>query len=126
VRDSLLPVVSEVLSEAYSTTTSPPGWRPCTTSSRELLGEVARSRSAVLRLTATAADPVAVSSTPGPGIPGRRFVAERKEAVPEPASEDGVVTGDLLDAELAAGRACPILRSRTAAAATAAQQESSR
>ena len=38
----------------------------------------------------------------------------------EPASEDGVVTWNLLDAELAPGRAYPILRSRTAAA-TAAQ-----
>jgi dipeptidyl-peptidase-4 len=38
----------------------------------------------------------------------------------EPASEDGVVTWNLLDAELAAGRAYPILRSRTAAASTAA------
>jgi hypothetical protein len=44
----------------------------------------------------------------------------------EPASEDGVVTWNLLDAELAAGRAYPILRSRAAAAATAAQQENSR
>jgi hypothetical protein len=43
----------------------------------------------------------------------------------EPASEDGVVTWNLLDAELVAGRAYPILRIRTAAAATA-QQESSR
>jgi hypothetical protein len=39
----------------------------------------------------------------------------------EPASEDGVVTWNLLDAELMAGRAYPILRSRTAADATAAQ-----
>jgi hypothetical protein len=44
----------------------------------------------------------------------------------EPASEDGVVTWNLLDAELAAGRAYPILRSQAAAAATAAQRESSR
>lgn len=40
----------------------------------------------------------------------------------EPASEDGVVTWNLLDAELVPGRAYPILRSRTAAA-TAAQPE---
>jgi dipeptidyl-peptidase 4 len=39
----------------------------------------------------------------------------------EPASEDGIVTWNLLDAELAPGRAYPILRSRTAVAATAAQ-----
>jgi hypothetical protein len=39
----------------------------------------------------------------------------------EPASEDGLVTWNLLDAELVPGRAYPILRSRTAAAATAAQ-----
>jgi Zinc carboxypeptidase len=38
----------------------------------------------------------------------------------EPASEDGVVTWNLLDAELSPGRPYPILRSRTAAA-TAAQ-----
>jgi dipeptidyl-peptidase-4 len=45
----------------------------------------------------------------------------------EPASEDGVVTWSLLDAELKAGSAYPILRSRTAGAAAAAQQrESSR
>lgn len=37
----------------------------------------------------------------------------------EPASEDGVVTWNLLDAELAAGHAYPILRSRGAAAAAA-------
>jgi hypothetical protein len=40
----------------------------------------------------------------------------------EPASEDGVVTWNFLDAELAAGHAYPILRSRTASAAAAAQQ----
>jgi hypothetical protein len=39
----------------------------------------------------------------------------------EPASEDGVVTWNLLDAELVTGRAYPILRSRSSAAATAAQ-----
>ena len=39
----------------------------------------------------------------------------------EPASEDGLVTWNLLDAELVPGRGYPILRSRTAAAATAAQ-----
>jgi hypothetical protein len=42
----------------------------------------------------------------------------------EPASEDGVVTWNLLDTELAPGRPHPILRSRTAAA-TAAQPEES-
>jgi hypothetical protein len=44
----------------------------------------------------------------------------------EPASEDGVVTWNLLDAELAAGRAHPILRSRGTAAAAAQHQEGSR
>jgi hypothetical protein len=39
----------------------------------------------------------------------------------EPASEDGLVTWNLLDTELAPGRNYPILRSRKAAAATAAQ-----
>jgi dipeptidyl-peptidase-4 len=39
----------------------------------------------------------------------------------EPASEDGLVTWSLLDTELVPGRTYPILRSRTAAAATAAQ-----
>jgi hypothetical protein len=39
----------------------------------------------------------------------------------EPASEDGIVTWNLLDAELAPGRAYPILRNRTAASATVAQ-----
>jgi Zinc carboxypeptidase len=39
----------------------------------------------------------------------------------EPASEDGLVTWNLLDAELVPGRAYPILRSRKATAATAAQ-----
>jgi hypothetical protein len=38
----------------------------------------------------------------------------------EPASEDGVVTWNLLDAGLAAGRPYPILRSRRAVAAAAA------
>jgi hypothetical protein len=37
----------------------------------------------------------------------------------EPASEDGVVTWNLLDAELDAGRSYPILRSRRAIAAAA-------
>jgi Zinc carboxypeptidase len=39
----------------------------------------------------------------------------------EPASEDGIVTWNLLDAELVAGRAYPILRSQSSSAATAAQ-----
>jgi hypothetical protein len=43
----------------------------------------------------------------------------------EPASEDGLVTWNLLDAELVPGRAYPILRSRTAAAAAAAQPSES-
>jgi hypothetical protein len=43
----------------------------------------------------------------------------------EPASEDGVVTWNLLDAELVPGHAYPILRSRTAAA-TAAQPRETR
>ena len=38
----------------------------------------------------------------------------------EPASEDGVVTWNLLDAGLAPGRPYPILRSRRAVAAAAA------
>jgi hypothetical protein len=238
-----------VLSEAYSNDDFATRVASTYDFVRELLGELARSRSAVLRLTATrpTADSVAVRSTLGPGTPGRvvaeitrpagegngmyarrrrtgvfrtiempvfdRFTAERKEAVPdaylipgrlagvvellrrqgievtpgnaravglerfvvdsirreplfeghrpavveghwrpfagevgpgwsrvetaqslgllaayllEPASEDGVVTWNLLDAELAAGSAYPILRSRTAAPATAAQRESSR
>jgi hypothetical protein len=39
----------------------------------------------------------------------------------EPASEDGLLTWNLLDAELVPGRAYPILRSRMAGAATATQ-----
>lgn len=39
----------------------------------------------------------------------------------EPASEDGIVTWNLLDAELVAGRAYPILRSPSSAPASAAQ-----
>jgi Zinc carboxypeptidase len=68
---------------------------------------------------------------PGEGVPGwyRVHTAQPLGLLAayllEPASEDGVVTWNLLDAELVAGRAYPILRSRTAAAATA-QQESSR
>ena len=44
----------------------------------------------------------------------------------EPASEDGVVTWNLLDTELATGRAHPILRSRGTAAAAAQHEEGSR
>jgi dipeptidyl-peptidase 4 len=44
----------------------------------------------------------------------------------EPASEDGVVTWNLLDAELKAGHAYPILRSRTAAAAAASPPRENR
>jgi hypothetical protein len=44
----------------------------------------------------------------------------------EPASEDGVVTWNLLDEDLEAGHPYPILRTRTAASAAAAQEESGR
>jgi predicted deacylase len=44
----------------------------------------------------------------------------------EPASEDGIVTWNLLDAELMVGQPFPILRTRSAASATAAQEDSSR
>ena len=44
----------------------------------------------------------------------------------EPASEDGVVTWNLLDAELKAGHAYPILRSRPAAAAAASPPRENR
>jgi hypothetical protein len=233
-----------VLSEAYSNDDFATRVASTYDFVRELLGGVAQSRDAVLRLTATrrAPDSVAVRSALGPPTPGRivaeitepageghgmyarrrrtgvfrtlempvydRFVAERMEAMPEayliperltgvvellrrqgvelergaagvarvehfvvdsirreprfeghrptviegrwlphagepgpgwyrvrtaqplgllaayllePASEDGIVAWNLLDAELAAGRAYPILRGRSSAAATAAQ-----